>query len=117
MVPSAATEEVSEHGKVTMLLQKLLVAKRWHVRMQAWEARQAAISSFQACSVNALQAGDMATAVAAAEQTVACLGNADGQKAAEALLMAQSCRAVTDLEALYQSAAGLQASMHLAPAP
>lgn len=54
----------------------------------------------------------MSTAVAAAEQTVACLGNTDGQKAAEALLMAQSCRAVTDLEALYQSAAGPQASIH-----
>ncbi len=55
--------------------------------------------------------------MAAAEQIVACLGNADGQKAAEALLMAQSCRAVTDLEALYQSAAGPQASMLGPPAP
>ena len=91
-----------------------LVAKRWHVHTQAWEARQAAISSFRACGVSALQAGEMATAVATAEQIVACLGNADGQKAAEALLMAQSCRAVTDLEALYQSAAGPQASIHLA---
>jgi len=53
--------------------------------------------------------------VAAAEQIVACLGNADGQKAAEALLMAQSCRAVTDLEALYQSAARPQASSLQAP--
>ncbi|DBA87841.1 TPA: hypothetical protein ACH3X1_004837 [Trebouxia sp. C0004] len=80
---------------------------------QASEARQAAISSFQACSVSALQAGEVATALAAAEQLVACLGNADGQKAAEALLMAQSCRAVTDLEALYQSAAGPQAQEQL----
>lgn len=51
----------------------------------------------------------------AAEQIVACMGIADGQKAAEALLMAQSCRAVTDLEALYQSAARPQASSLQAP--
>lgn len=88
---------------------------RWHVNTQAWEARQAGILSFQACGVSAIQAGEVATAVEAAEQIVACMGIADGQKAAEALLMAQSCRAVTDLEALYQSAAQPQASSLQAP--
>lgn len=83
------------------------------VHAQAEEGRQAAVSSFQACIVSALQAGEVATAVAAAEQVVACLGNANGQKAADALLMAQSCRSVLDMEEVYHAAADPQARMCL----
>ena len=79
------------------------------VHVQAEEGRQAAVSSFQACIASALQAGEVATAVTAAEQVVACLGNADGQKAADALLMAQSCRGVLDMEGVYRAAADPQA--------
>ena len=85
------------------------VAYMQSVCAQAEAGRQAAVSSFQACIVSALQAGEVATAVTAAEQVVACLGNADGQKAADALLMAQSCRGVLDMEGVYRAAADPQA--------
>ena len=85
------------------------MASRMHV--QATAAQQEAASSFQLCIASALQAGDLSSAVAAAEETVACLGNADRQTAAEALLTAQSCRAVADMEAIYQAAAPPQARL------
>lgn len=85
------------------------VAYMHNAYAQAEEGRQAAVSSFQACVVSALQAGEVATAVTAAEQVVACLGNADGQKAADALLMAQSYRGVLDMEGVYRAAADPQA--------
>ena len=76
--------------------------------MQAQEVQRAAVSSLQACITTAVQAGRASTAVTAAEQVAACLGKSDAQAAAEAIFMAQSARAVGDLEALYRDAAGAQ---------
>ena len=76
--------------------------------VQAQEVQRAAPSSLQACITTAVQAGKGSTAVAAAEEVAACLGRLDAQAAAEAILMAQSARAVEDLEALYREAAGPQ---------
>lgn len=70
--------------------------------------QRAAPSSLQACITTAVQAGKASTAVAAAEEVAACLGRLDALAAAEAILMAQSARAVEDLEALYREAAGPQ---------
>lgn len=76
--------------------------------MQAQEVQKAAVCSLQACITTAVQAGKASTAVAAAEQVAACLGRSEAQAAAEAILMAQSARAVGDLEALYRDAAAPQ---------
>lgn len=72
------------------------------------EAQQAAVASLQACISSAIQAGQTATAVAAAEQIAACSGNTNAQAAVEALLMAQSARAVAEMEILFQNAAAPQ---------
>ncbi|KAL3130482.1 hypothetical protein ABBQ38_008299 [Trebouxia sp. C0009 RCD-2024] len=81
--------------------------------VKAQEVQKAAVCSLQACITTAVQAGKASTAVAAAEQVAACLGRSEAQAAAEAILMAQSARAVGDLEALYRDAAAPQAQEQL----
>ena len=75
---------------------------------QAKEHLQAAVSSFQVCIATAVQASQLATAVEAAEAVMECLGTSDSQAAAEALLMAQSCQAVTIMTDAYKAAAPAQ---------
>ena len=76
--------------------------------LQEANTRQLAVSTLQACVASALEAGELQTAITAAELVVACLGNTDAQHAAEALLLAQSCWAVMPMEATYTLAAAPQ---------
>ena len=66
------------------------------------------MKSLQACIASALEAGGLQAAITAAELVVATLGNLDAQQVAEALLLAQSCRAVMQMEAIYSIAAAPQ---------
>ena len=85
--------------------------------MQGQEVLQAAVSSFQACSISALQAGQAGKAMAAAEQIAACLRNMNAQAAAAAILLALSASHVSEMETLYRGAAGSQArcTLHFLP--
>lgn len=67
-----------------------------------------ATTSLQACIASALEAGALQTAITAAELVVSYLGSTDPQQAAEALLLAQSCQAVLQMEACCDQAAAPQ---------
>ena len=67
-----------------------------------------ATTSLQACIASALKAGEPQTATTAAELVLSYLGSTDRQQAAEALLLAQSCQAVLQMEACYDQTASPQ---------
>lgn len=66
------------------------------------------MSSLQACIASALKAGELPAAITAAELVLGCLGMTDTQQATEALLLAQGCQAVLQMEAIYLLAAAPQ---------